>query len=174
MGSRFHPAPYGVYRTRDGWIAISLTSVDKLVKAFGEEPFARYTDRDQTDKRAEVHQAVCAAMLGKTTAEWETVFAQCDVWSAPVNDYEAVERDPQVAFNRMIMDVEHPDAGGVKLLSHPVRYDGKAPAVNRPPPRVGEHSREVLAEIGYGEAEIDALVKAKVIKPMAKPLAGSA
>jgi crotonobetainyl-CoA:carnitine CoA-transferase CaiB-like acyl-CoA transferase len=174
MGSRFHPAPYGVYQTRDGWIAISLTSADKLVKAFGAEPFARYTDRDQTDKRNEIHQAVCAAMLGKTTAEWETVFAECDVWNAPVNDYDAVARDPQVAFNRMIMDVEHPDAGGVKLLSHPVRYDGKAPAVNRPPPRVGEHSREVLAELGYGAAEIDAFVNAKVIKPMVEPLARAA
>ena len=174
MGSRFHPAPYGVYRTSDGWIAISLTSADKLVKAFGAQPFARYTDRDQTDKRDEVHQAVSAAMLRKTTAEWEAVFKECDVWNAPVNDYDAVERDPQVAFNGMIMDVEHPDAGEVKLLSHPVRYDGKAPAVTRPPPRVGEHSREVLAELGYGAAEIDAFVNAKVIKPMAEPLARAA
>jgi crotonobetainyl-CoA:carnitine CoA-transferase CaiB-like acyl-CoA transferase len=174
MGSRFHPAPYGVYRTSDGWIAISLTSADKLVKAFGAEPFARYTDRDQTEKRSEVHQAVCAAMLRKTTAEWEAVFAECDVWNAPVNDYEAVERDPQVAFNDMIMEVEDPVAGDVKLLSHPVRYDGKAPEVTRLPPRVGEHSREVLAELGYGPAEIDALVNAKVIKAMTEPLARAA
>ena len=174
MGSRFHPAPYGVYRTSDGWIAISLTSADKLVKAFGAQPFARYTDRDQTDKRDEVHQAVSAAMLRKTTAEWEAVFKECDVWNAPVNDYDAVERDPQVAFNEMIMEVAHPDAGDVKLLSHPVRYDGKAPEVTRLPPRVGEHSREVLAELGYGPAEIDALVNAKVIKPMAEPLARAA
>lgn len=166
MGSRFHPAPYGVYQTSDGWIAISLTSADKLVKAFGADPFARYTDRDQIDKRSEIHQAVCAVMLRKTTAEWETVFAQCDVWNAPVNDYEQVERDPQVVFNKMIMDVEHPDVGNVKLLSHPVRYDGKAPAVTRPPPRIGEHTREVLAELGYSPAEIEAFVNSEVVKPM--------
>ena len=166
MGSRFHPAPYGVYQTSDGWIAISLTSADKLVKAFGADPFARYTDRDQIDKRSEIHQAVCAVMLRKTTAEWETVFAQCDVWNAPVNDYEQVERDPQVVFNKMIMDVEHPDVGNVKLLSHPVRYDGKAPAVTRPPPRIGEHTREVLAELGYSPAEIEAFVNSAVVKPM--------
>ena len=166
MGSRFHPAPYGVYQTSDGWIAISLTSADKLVKAFGADPFSRYTDRDQIDKRSEIHQAVCAVMLRKTTAEWETVFAQCDVWNAPVNDYEQVERDPQVVFNKMIMDVEHPDVGNVKLLSHPVRYDGKAPAVTRPPPRIGEHTREVLAELGYSPAEIEAFVNSEVVKPM--------
>jgi len=166
MGSRFHPAPYGVYQTSDGWIAISLTSADKLVKAFGADPFARYTDRDQIDKRSEIHQAVCAVMLRKTTAEWETVFAQCDVWYAPVNDYEQVERDPQVVFNKMIMDVEHPDVGNVKLLSHPVRYDGKAPAVTRPPPRIGEHTREVLAELGYSPAEIEAFVGSAVVNPM--------
>ena len=166
MGSRFHPAPYGVYQTSDGWIAISLTSADKLVKAFGADPFARYTDRDQIDKRSEIHQAVCAVMLRKTTAEWETVFAQCDVWNAPVNDYEQVERDPQVVFNKMIINVEHPDVGNVKLLSHPVRYDGKAPAVTRPPPRIGEHTREVLAELGYNPAEIEAFVNSEVVKPM--------
>lgn len=166
MGSRFHPAPYGAYQTSNGWIAISLTSADKLVKAFGADPFARYTDRDQIDKRSEIHQAVCAVMLRKTTAEWEIVFAQCDVWNAPVNDYEQVERDPQVVFNKMIMDVEHPDVGNVKLLSHPVRYDGKAPAVTRPPPRIGEHTREVLAELGYSPAEIEAFVNNAVVKPM--------
>jgi crotonobetainyl-CoA:carnitine CoA-transferase CaiB-like acyl-CoA transferase len=166
MGSRFHPAPYGAYQTSNGWIAISLTSADKLVKAFGADPFARYTDRDQIDKRSEIHQAVCAVMLRKTTEEWETVFAQCDVWNAPVNDYEQVERDPQVVFNKMIMDVEHPDVGNVKLLSHPVRYDGKAPAVTRPPPRIGEHTREVLAELGYSPAEIEAFVNSAVVKPM--------
>ena len=166
MGSRFHPAPYGAYQTSNGWIAISLTSADKLVKAFGADPFARYTDRDQIDKRSEIHQAVCAVMLRKTTAEWEIVFAQCDVWNAPVNDYEHVERDPQVVFNKMIMDVEHPDVGNVKLLSHPVRYDGKAPAVTRPPPRIGEHTREVLAELGYSPAEIEAFVNSAVVKPM--------
>ena len=166
MGSRFHPAPYGAYQTSNGWIAISLTSADKLVKAFGADPFARYTDRDQIDKRTEIHQAVCAVMLRKTTAEWEAVFAQCDVWNAPVNDYEQVERDPQVAFNKMIMDVEHPDVGNVKLLSHPVRYDGKAPAVTRPPPRIGEHTCEVLAELGYSPAEIEAFVNSAVVKSM--------
>ena len=54
----------------------------------------------------------------------------------------------------------------MKLLSHPVRYDGKAPLVNRPPPRIGEHTREVLAELGYDEAEIEAFVSMKVVKPM--------
>lgn len=166
MGSRFHPAPYGVYQTSDGWIAISLTSADKLIKAFGADPFARYTDRDQTDKRIEIHQAVCAATLRKTTTEWEAVFKQCDVWNAPVNEYEEVERDPQVIFNKMIMDVEHPDAGSVKLLSHPVRYDGNVPAVNRPPPRIGEHTREVLAELGYGKTEIESFISHMVVNPM--------
>jgi crotonobetainyl-CoA:carnitine CoA-transferase CaiB-like acyl-CoA transferase len=166
MGSRFHPAPYGAYQTSDSWIAISLTSADKLVKAFGANPFSRYTDRDQIDKRSEIHQAVCAAMLHRTTAEWETVFAECDVWNAPVNDYEQVERDPQVVFNKMIMDIEHPDVGKVKVLSHPVRYDGKAPAVTRPPPRIGEHTREVLAELGYSPEEIEAFVNIAVVRPM--------
>lgn len=169
MGSRFHPAPYGAYRTSDGWIAISLTPIGKLVQVFGAEPFAGFTDRDQIDRRDEVHQAVCAAMLTHTTAEWEALFTQFEIWHAPVNDYEQVECDPQVLFNQMVTEVAHPAGGSVKVLAHPVRYDGQAPAVRRQPPGIGEHTREVLAELGYTAAEIDDFIASAVVKAPAPP-----
>ena len=169
MGSRFHPAPYGVYRTRDGWIAISLTTLVKLRQALGAPELEHYTDRDQVDRREEVNGIVARALATRTSAEWGPLFDAQDIWHAPVNEYADVEKDPQVVWNRMIMDVVHPQAGPVRLLAHPVRYDGQAPTLRRPPPAIGEHTREVLAEYGFSGEHIDRLVAEGVVKAGSQP-----
>jgi len=90
------------------------------------------------------------------------IFEEHDIWFAPVNDYEQVEHDPQVAHNQMIMSFEHEQAGPVRVLAHPVRYDGEAPPLRRHPPKHGQHTREVLAELGYTPQEIDAFVEGRI------------
>jgi crotonobetainyl-CoA:carnitine CoA-transferase CaiB-like acyl-CoA transferase len=158
VGSRFHPAPYGVYRTADGWIAISLTPTAQMAVALEYPPLAAFNDpKDPMRRRDDIHRMVYERVQTRTTAEWMEAFDAHNIWYAPVNDYEQVEADPQVAHNGMITTIQHPDAGEVRLLAHPVRYDGKAPPLRRLPPRQGEHTREILAELGYQASEIDAL-----------------
>lgn len=159
MGSRFHPAPYGVYKTADGWIAISLTTTQKLACALDCDELATFKDpKDPIRRRDAIHQLVATAVKAMTTEVAMQRFDQNDVWYAPVNEYEQVEVDPQVLHNEVVMAVEHPRAGMVRLMAHPVRYDGKAPPIRRLPPELGEHTREVLAENGYTAAEIDRFV----------------
>lgn len=159
MGSRFHPAPYGVYKTADGWIAISLTTTEKLAAAFDSSELAALDHpKDPVRNRDRVHQLVAQALLARTTEAAMRAFDQHDIWYAPVNDYEQVEADPQVAHNGVVMNVDHPQAGPVRLMSHPVRYDGKVPALRRMPPALGEHTREVLAEAGYSPERIEELL----------------
>ncbi|HEY2024565.1 CaiB/BaiF CoA-transferase family protein [Paraburkholderia sp.] len=160
-GSRFHPSPYGIYRTLDGWIAVSLTPTEKLAAALREPALAGFSHpKDNVRRRDELNRIVYDALTTRTTADWMAVFDQHDIWYAPVNDYDQVEADPQVAHNRVIMEVDHPQAGPIRLLAHPVRYDGAAPPLTRQPPRQGEHTREVLAELGYEPDEINTLVEA--------------
>ncbi|MBC8742468.1 CoA transferase [Paraburkholderia sp. UCT31] len=160
-GSRFHPAPYGIYRTLDGWIAVSLTPTEKLAAALSQPMLSAFSHpKDNVRRRDELNRIVYDALTTRTTADWMTTFDEHDIWYAPVNDYDQVEADPQVAHNRIIMEVDHPQAGPVRLLAHPVRYDGAAPPLTRQPPRQGEHTREVLAELGYEPHEINTLVEA--------------
>lgn len=159
MGSRFHPAPYGVYRTADGWIAISLTTPPKLAAALNCGKLAEFDQpKDTMLHREEINRVVHQATLQHTTAALMAAFDQHDIWYAPVNDYEQVEADPQVLHNKILQEITHPDAGSIRLLAHPVRYDGQVPPVRRLPPRLGEHTREVLVELGYSAVEIDSLL----------------
>ena len=158
MGSRFHPAPYGVYRTADGWIAISLTTPAKLAAALACGELEAFQDpADPVKHRDAIHQLVAQSLLGFTTEGAMRAFETQDIWYAPVNDYEQVVDDPQVRNNGVVMAVDHPQAGPVRLMAHPVRYDGQAPALRRMPPALGEHTREVLAQVGYAPDEIEQL-----------------
>ncbi len=162
IGSRFHPAPYGVYQTLDGWIAISLTPPAQMAAALGYPPLTEFGPKDSMHKRSEIHRIVCEQMRTRTTADWMTAFDTHQIWYAPVNDYEQVEVDPQVEHNQVILRLDHPEAGPVRVLAHPVRYNGEAPKVRRMPPRQGQHTREVLMELGYRPDEIDELFASNI------------
>ena len=81
------------------------------------------------------------------------------------NGYDEVLADPQVAANQSIVEFDDPAAGRVRALAHPIRYDGRAPGVRRVPPSVGEHTSEVLQELGYKNNEIESLRQRGAIGP---------
>jgi crotonobetainyl-CoA:carnitine CoA-transferase CaiB-like acyl-CoA transferase len=163
IATRFHQAPYGVYQTANGWISLSMSPAEKLAEVFGCEALKGYSAKDQMYKREEVNAIVIEEVKKRTTEEWYTIFDETGIWYAPVNGYEEVEKDPQVEWNKMILSVDHPDAGQIRLLNHPVRYDGEGISIRKLPPRLGEHTAEVLQEIGYTKEQIEKLHQEGVV-----------
>ncbi|HSS61398.1 MAG TPA: CoA transferase, partial [Candidatus Limnocylindrales bacterium] len=90
-------------------------------------------------------------------AEWVEALRAHDIWCAPVNDLAATFADPAVRHIAPIMEFDHPRAGQVRALKHPVRYSSGEATVRIPPPELGQHTDELLAEVGYAPGEIAAM-----------------
>lgn len=91
---------------------------------------------------------VADQMKKKTTAEWVRVFEENNIWYAPVNEYEDMLQDPQVNHIKPFLEMDHPVAGHVKVLAHPLRYDGKTLPLRKLPPELGESTRGSAAGPG--------------------------
>lgn len=149
LSTRFHQSPYGVYRTRDGCITLSLVPAAKLKELFTPGCLEAYTEKDQMEHRLEFDAVVCREMQKKTTKEWKKLFDENDIWYAPVNSYEEVLEDEQVRYNDNILTMHHPVAGDVRVVGHANRYDGKNIEIRKLPPELGESTRGLLEHLGY-------------------------
>lgn len=164
LGSSFHEAPYGIYPTSDGHIAISLSPVAKLAEALGDPAALRpYHDRALAlTHREEIYRALSPLLRDTPTAELAEKLREHGVWCAPVNDYDTVLDDPVVGHLDPFLHLQHPDAGPVTVLKHPVRYDGTEPGLRRMPPSIGQHTEDVLHELGYSADKIAQLRAADI------------
>jgi len=161
IADTFHSAPYGVYRTADGHAVISMTPVKTLVEALGEPPLTGLDDPSIAfSKRDEIRAALGPLVARHSTADLIERLRAHHIWCAPVQTIDQALADPAIRHLDPFLEMEHPRAGKVKALRHPVRYGAGEPELRRLPPEVGEQSREILRELGFSDDEVTRMVPA--------------
>jgi crotonobetainyl-CoA:carnitine CoA-transferase CaiB-like acyl-CoA transferase len=158
IGGAWLSAPFGIYRTSDGHLALAMASLSVIGELLEEPRLAEHDDpRRAYDDRDEVYELVQAKLLARPTADWVELLAPKDVWCAPVQTFDDVVNDPQVAHNELLTTVAHPDGGELRVVGIPARFSATPGTIRSGPPAVGQHTDEVLASIGYDDEAIRAL-----------------
>ncbi len=159
----YFSAPYGIYETADGHMAISLGAMEALATALDLPALAKFSDAETFSRNREIAALIQAQVAGWSSDEIEAKLEAQSLWYARVNDYAAVMTDPQVVHNGSFMTVDGANGEPIILLGHPARYDGERPGVRRPPQPIGAQTAEVLGEIGYDDAAIAAMAETSSI-----------
>ena len=164
-----HPivAPYGLFRTKDGEVALAPSqeqSYQRLVDAIGAAELRRdprfATNDLRVRNRAAINAAVEAKLAGGSTAEWIERLNAAGVPCGRVMGLPEVFDDPQVLEQQMVLQREHPGQGVVSMLGFPVKFAEAPCALRRPAPELGADTEAVLREFGYPAAEIARLREA--------------
>jgi CoA:oxalate CoA-transferase len=167
-----HPiaAPYGLFPTRDGQIAIAPADdafFRRLADALGEPTLKTdplyATQAARVANRARINAIVGGKLAANTTQYWVETLNRAGVPSGPVNGVAEVFADPQIVAQEMVLDVDHPGFGIVRMLGFPIKLSDTPCRVRRTAPSLGEHSDEILAELGYGAAERRALHQSGIV-----------
>lgn len=159
----YYSAPYGIYPTRDGDIAISLGSLDAIADVLGIPAEERVPAQEAYERGEEASVGIARALLKRSAAEWSVLLSQRDIWHSVVGDYASLADDPQVAHNGNFVTMPGASGAPVTLVAHPVRYDGEVPPVRLPPQDLGAQNAEILADLGYSAAEIAQFQQAGVL-----------
>lgn len=166
-------APYQAYRTQDGYITVGCGSKEKLWQLFAtkicgrpdwlQDP--RFGSLALRVQHADFLENEIEKVLGThPTAYWVEQMDAVGLPGGPVYTFDQALADPQVRARRMVVDIEHPAIGPMKTLGLPIKSTRDLTSIRGPAPLLGQHTREVLGEIGYGDAEISALLERQVLK----------
>ena len=159
-----HPlsAPYQAFEAADGWITVGAanqTNWLRLLEAL-ERPDLQEDPRfaDDSGRMANIDDLVVILtdiFKRRPARDWLERLEGAGVPAGPVLDIAGMQADAQALARGMVMQVPHSRVGPVKTLGHPVHYSATPTEITRGAPLLGEHTREVLAQLGYSPGEVD-------------------
>ena len=167
-------APYQAFRASDGWINVggaNQANWERIADVLGhpewrDDPrFA--TNSARMENLDALTTAMNAVLVTRSKAEWIIAFDAAGVPVGPVHTIGEALSHPQTLARDMVVDLMHPQAGPTKALGCPIHFSKTPTQINRPAPMLGEHSRELLKEYRYSDAEIDTFVANGVIEEAA-------
>jgi crotonobetainyl-CoA:carnitine CoA-transferase CaiB-like acyl-CoA transferase len=153
-------APYGVFETKEDYIAIAFPSLKQFGELIGEPSFETYNDEeDSWTHRDEIFAKTQERLLNKTAKEWLVIFREHGIWAGEVYGYKDLVNDPQIAHNKTFVEYEHPTEGHVKAPGFPFKFSKSPASVAKGAPLIGEDTSAVLKTLGYSQEKIDTLLK---------------
>ena len=168
IGNR-HPSitPFASFTAKDGYLIIGAGNErlwEKFCKVMGKPEWMqdpRYaTNALRTTNFKEMHQDINDVVKHKTIAEWMDILEAASVPCAPINTVDRIVNDPQIQAREMILEVEHPVAGNLKMPGVPVKMSKTPGSVRTPAPMLGQHTNELLQEMfGWDESTISEKLK---------------
>lgn len=171
MGNaHFNIAPYEVFHARDRWFTLGAASPkqwEMVCEVIGK-PELKSDPRFVTNKERVANRAALAKILNdafeqREAQEWLAKLQEADIPSGPINTIPDVFDHPQAAVRGFKVGIEHPTAGWVNLPGFPYKLSDSPPKLHRHPPLLGEHTEEILTELGYSAEKTAELKEQKVI-----------
>jgi formyl-CoA transferase/CoA:oxalate CoA-transferase len=162
--------PYQAFEARDGWMVVGVFT-DRmwcdLCEVIGRPEWGRdprfNSPQQRMVNRGEIVAALTEIFATDTVSGWQARLTPAGVPCTPVLTVDQVVREEQVRARDMIVEVEHPDAGTLRLAGVPIKFSEAAGGVRTPPPRLGQHSRAILEDLGYAAADVRGLIEAGVV-----------
>ena len=164
-------APYQAIRCADGYLTLGGANeriFRRICDVLGHPEWAAAPEFADNASRVR-HRAALAARIEAVTSQqprshWLSLFDANEIPCGPINTYAQVFADAQVRAREMVVETDHPTLGHIRSLGSPIKMSATPPEVRRRAPLLGEHTDEVLAEIGFSLEEIAALRAARVVR----------
>jgi len=172
MGNQ-HPTitPYETYRCKDGYINVACGNDNmwrKFCAVLGQESWPEderfRTNADRVQHRRQLGALIEPVMLEKTQDEWISALRGAGLPCGPIQTVGQACEDPQVLARDMIVALEHPKAGPIRVTGLPLKLSETPGAIHSPPPLLGQHTQEVLADwLQMGTREVEGLRQEGVV-----------
>ncbi|GAB5553584.1 MAG: CoA transferase [Saprospiraceae bacterium] len=141
-------APYGLYHTKNNYIAIGMNLVQKLAQIMGLDQYdsVDYASNNIIENRDQIRFDFDAVFQTKTTEEWLVILLAEDIWCSQVNTFDEMVEDPQIKHNEMIMEIDHPTIGKIKTTGFATTFSDTPQRIYKSAPLLNEDADGIIKQ----------------------------